>query len=216
MKRATPIATIAILALAASLAGCDVVPTRFKGTPVTEERPATGFDAIELHGASDVTVVAGDDFSLSIRADSSIIDDIHTSVVGTTLVISQDHKASVRRVEIVIHAPTLSSLEMLGAGSITVTGLAANRFTIAIAGAGDVTVSGDATTVVAVLSGAGSIDTTDLRGTDVTVRLSGVGSIAVAALRSLDAELSGVGEIKYEGDPTVTSKISGIGEIAHA
>ncbi len=216
MKRTTAIATLAIVALAASLAGCDVVPTRFKGTPITEERTVTAFDSIELRGVGDVTIVAGDDFSLSIRADESVIDGINTSVVGTTLIISEDQEASARRIEIVIHAPTLSSVEMLGASSIRVTDLATDRLAVAIAGAGDITVSGQTTTLIAVLSGAGSIDTTGLQATDVTVRLSGVGSISVAAARSLDAELNGVGEITYEGDPSITSKVSGVGKISRA
>jgi hypothetical protein len=216
MHRTTVAATLAILALAASLSGCDAVPARFKGTPVTEERAVTAFDSIEVRGASHITIVAGAEYSLSIRANEEVIDDVRTSVVGTTLLISEVRSASPSRIEIVIHAPTLSSIEMLGAGDITVTGIENDRLAIAIAGAGDITVSGQATTVIAVLSGAGEIDTTGLEAQDVTVRLSGVGSIAVAASRSLDAELSGVGEIRYQGDPSVTSKVSGVGQISHA
>ena len=216
MQRKTAAATLGILALAASLTACEAVPARFKGNPVTEERDVTAFDSIEVRGVGEITIVAGDDFALSVRADESDIDHINTSVVGTTLVISEDHAASSSRIEIEIHAPTLSSIEMLGAGDITVTGLETDRLAVAIAGAGDIAVSGQATTVVAVLSGAGEIDTTGLEAKDVTVRLSGVGSIRVAASRSLDAELSGVGEITYTGDPSVTSKMSGVGQISRA
>ena len=216
MQRTTVAATLAIIALAASLSACDAVPSRFKGTPVTQERAVTEFDSIELRGVGDITIVAGEDFSLSIRADESVIDDINTSVVGTTLLISEERAAASSRIEIEIHAPTLSSIEMLGAGSITVTGLDTDRLAVAIAGAGDVTVSGQSPTLIAVLSGTGEIVTTGLEAEDVTVRLSGVGSIAVAATRSLDAELSGVGEITYTGDPSVTSKVSGVGQIAKA
>ena len=217
MKRTTAVvASIATLALVASLAGCKVVPESFKGTPVTEDRAVTTFDSIELRGIGDITVVAGEELSLSVRADESVIAGVRTSVEGTTLVISQTDKANNARVEIIIHAPTLSSVEVLGAGSITVSGLDEERFAIAVAGAGDATVSGRATTVVAVLSGAGSIDASGLKGTDVTARLTGVGELSLDASRTLDAELSGVGDITYTGDPVVTSKVSGVGEIAHA
>jgi hypothetical protein len=216
MKRTTAVvASIATLALTASLAGCKVVPPSFKGTPVTEDRTVTAFDSIELRGVGDITVVAGEELSLSVRADESAIAGVRTSVEGTTLVISEDDKASSERIEIVIHVPTLSSVEVLGAGTITVTGLDVERFAIAVAGAGDATVSGRATTVVAVLTGVGSIDASALAGTDVTARLAGVGSLSLNASRTLDAELGGVGDITYTGDPVVTSKVSGVGEIAH-
>jgi hypothetical protein len=217
MKRTTAVvASIATLALTASLAGCKVVPSSFKGDPVTEERAVTAFDSIELRGLGDITVVAGEELSLTVRADKSAIAGVRTAVVGTTLVISETDKANSGRVEIVVHAPTLSSVEVLGAGSITVSGLDSERFAIAVAGAGEATISGRATTVVAVLSGAGSIDASDLKGTDVTARLTGVGELKLDASRTLDAELGGVGDITYTGDPVVTSKVSGIGEIKHA
>ena len=217
MKRTTAVvASVATLALIASLAGCKVVPNSFKGEPVTEDRAVTTFDSIELRGVGDITVVAGDKFSLSVRADKSAIAGVRTNVEGTTLVISEDTKATNGRVEIVIHAPTLSSVEVLGAGSITVSGLDVERFAIAVAGAGDATVSGRATTVVAVLSGAGSIDASGLAGTNVTARLTGVGSLSLDASETLDAELGGVGDITYSGEPVVTSKVSGVGQVKHA
>ena len=217
MKRTTAaVASVATLALVASLAGCKVVPNSFKGDPVTENRTVTTFDSIELRGVGDITVVAGDALSLSVRADKSAIAGVRTNVEGTTLVISEDTKATDGRVEIVIHAPTLSSVEVLGAGSITVSGLDVERFAIAVAGAGDATVSGRATTVVAVLSGAGSIDASGLTGTNVTARLTGVGSLSLNASKTLDAELGGVGDITYSGDPVVTSKVSGVGQVKHA
>jgi len=216
MKRTTAaVASIATLALTASLAGCKVVPSSFKGSPVTESRAVTAFDSIELRGIGDITVVAGDALSLTVRADESAIAGVHTNVEGTTLVISEDKKADNGRVEIVIHAPTLSSVEVLGAGSITVSGLDVERFAIAVAGAGDATLSGRANTVVAVLSGAGSIDASALTATDVTARLTGVGSLSLNASQTLDAELGGVGDITYTGDPVVTSKVSGVGKIKH-
>jgi hypothetical protein len=213
MKRTT-IAAAAIIALTLTLAGCKVTPASFSGTPVTQSRAVTTFDSIELRGVGDVTVVAGEAFSLSVRANSSTIDGVRTSVEGTTLVISEDDKAASGRVEIVIHAPTVSSVEVLGAGSVTVTGLDVERFAVAMAGAGDATVSGRAKTVVAVLSGVGSIDASALKSTDVTARLSGVGSLSLAASATLDAELGGVGDITYTGDPVVTSKVSGVGKVA--
>jgi hypothetical protein len=214
MKRTT-IAAATIVALTLTLAGCNVTPASFKGTPVTQSRAVTAFDSIELRGVGDVTVVAGEALSLSVRANSATIDGVRTSVEGTTLVISEDDKAASGRVEIVIHAPTVSSIEVLGAGSITVTGLDVDRFAVAMAGAGDATVSGRAKTVVAVLTGVGSIDASALMGTDVTARLSGVGSLSLAASSTLDAELGGVGDITYTGDPVVTSKVSGVGQVDH-
>jgi hypothetical protein len=217
MKRTTAVvASVATLALTASLTGCKVVPESFNETPVTEDRAVTAFDSIELRGLGDITVVAGQELSLSVRADRSAIAGVRTSVEGTTLIITEDDKANSGRVEITIHAPTLSSIEVLGAGTITVTDLDVERFAIAVAGAGDATVSGRATTVVAVLSGVGSINASALKGTDVTARLTGVGSLSLDASRTLDAELGGVGDITYTGDPVVTSKVSGVGEITHA
>lgn len=214
MKRTTAVvASIATLSLAASLAGCKVVPETFKGTPVTEDRTVTTFDSIELRGAGDVTVVSGSDYSLTVRANAALMDNIHTSIVGSTLIIDEDQQTGNNRIEFIIHVPSLSSVEVLGAGSVTVTGVDSEEFAVAVAGAADVSVSGRATTFVAVLSGVGDIDASSLAAKDVTARLSGVGSISVAASATLDAAASGVGEIFYSGDPSVKSKVTGIGQV---
>jgi hypothetical protein len=215
MNRTAILATATAAALAATLAGCDIVPQDFGGTPVTETRAVAPFTAVELRGQAVVTVVSSSDYALTVRADSTKVDAVHTSVIGDTLVITEDDKATTGRVEISIHAPQIESVEMLGAGTITVTGLKTDRFAVAVAGAGDVTVSGQTSSLVTALSGVGSIDARSLHAVDVTARMSGVGSITVNATSTLDAQLSGVGDIHYTGDPTVTSSVSGAGDITH-
>jgi hypothetical protein len=212
-RRSAVFSSLALATLALTLAGCDVVPSRFGGETVTEERTTTEFDGVEIRGAADTTIVVGGEYAISVRAGSNTIDGVHTSVVGTTLVIDEDDVAAARRVEVTIHAPSLSSVQILGAGTIDISGVDSDKFAIVVAGAGDVTAQGRTGSLVAIVAGTGEIDARQLLAADATARLAGVGTIKVAASATLKAELSGVGEIRYVGDPSVTSQVSGVGSI---
>ncbi len=212
-RRAIVLSSLAVVALAGALVGCDPISQRFAGDTVVETRTTDTFDAIEIRGAVDTTIVAGEAYSITIRAGDKVVGDVHTSVIGTTLVIDEEHVGSAGRVEVVVHAPTITSVQILGAGTVDISGIDTPQFAIALAGTGEVKAEGRAGTFVAVVGGTGSIDSLPLLADHVTARLAGVGSIKVAASVTLDAELTGVGEIRYSGDPVVTSHVTGVGEI---
>jgi len=213
-RRTAVVSSLAVASLAVALTACDIVPSNFSGETVTENRTAVAFDAVEIRGAADTTITVGPEYSITVRAGSDTIDDVRTSVQGSTLVIDEDDVATARRVEIAIETPSLTSVQILGAGSIDVTGIDSDKFAIVIAGAGDVTAQGSTRSLVAIVAGTGEIKATELLAADANVRLAGVGAIRVAASSTLEAELSGVGEIHYVGDPSVTKNVSGVGTIA--
>ncbi len=215
-RRTAVISSLAVASLAVALAGCDVTPSNFSGGVITENRATTSFDAVEIRGAANVTIVAGEDYAITVTAGDRTIGDVNTSVIGTTLVIDENRVTSAGKVDITLHAPTIRSVQILGAGNIDITGIDTDEFALVVAGAGDITAAGRADSVVALIAGTGKIDTFGLAARDATVRLNGVGEIRVAASGTLDAELNGVGEIVYSGDPVVTSKLAGVGNIGKA
>lgn len=210
-----PVARIAAAALVAfaavGLAGCGVAD---RADLTTQRRPSTPFDSIELRGYGDVTVTVGEDYDLVVRAREGDLDRIHTRVQDGTLVLSEDPKVGDGDVSFEISVPSLQSFEMLGAGTVHISGVYGPRFAIAFGGAGEVTVVGEATDVVVILTGAGTIDATGLKGTHVTARLDGVGTVDVWATSRLEAHLNGVGQIQYSGNPPVVeSDVDGLGSI---
>ena len=205
--------TAVVVALAATLSGCGVFADKGTGKTVTESRLATDFTSIELEGLGDVTVNVGTDYSLTVVADSAIIDDVTTSVVDGALILDKTFKVGDPHIEFVIGVPSLTSFDLDGAGNVTITGISGSRFAASVTGAGDVTLAGTVERLTLDLSGAGTITSTALPASDVVATLAGTGTIRPFATDTLDAQIAGVGEILYQGDPTVTSSVAGVGRV---
>ncbi|MBN2176703.1 MAG: DUF2807 domain-containing protein [Demequinaceae bacterium] len=197
------------------LGGCSVFSQGPSGETVTEFHTLTAFSEVDLLGIGDVTVVPGDDYSVTVTTDATFIDGVQVEVRDGELILNEDYDFSTRdlHVSFLVTTSSLESVTLTGAGNLTVSGVNTKAFGITLAGAGNVTVSGRASTLNVLLAGAGSINTTGLEAGVADVRLVGAGDIDVSASDSLTVSLSGVGDVTYVGNPDVDSTVRGVGTI---
>src|SRR5512138_2968253 len=106
MRRAR-VVLAAVVSLVAVAAGPAAARERGEiegdGNPTTQRRDAPPFDAIDLEGASDVSVRVGGERTLSVTIDGNLQPHLQTEVRGGTLVIRTDERLHPRtnaRVEI--------------------------------------------------------------------------------------------------------------------
>lgn len=232
----------AILALALfGLAGCSFATTvtRGSGKMITESRPVSNFQRVDLSGIGELNITQGETESLTIEADDNLMPYIKTTVQNGTLNIGLDTTRGAislnpsKPIKYTLQAKTLDSIVVSGAGNVNAPSIKSDSFTVrtsgagnitipqvqattltsGISGAGSMTLGGQAGTQNATLSGLGNYSAGDLKSTNATVNLTGAGSATVWATDSLDARISGAGSITYYGSPQVKQNISGLGSI---
>jgi len=212
-------------------------PVVRSGEEVTENRQVSGFDAIKVSIAGDVTIEQGEVESVMITADKNIIGDIKTEVRGGTLYVETTPGLHLFNwpgpVQVTIQVKDLRSLVFSGAGEIQVKdlkttsldlvvsgagnvvldNLAADQLKSTLSGAGNITANGKVADQEIQISGVGSYKGADLQSDNLTIRISGAGSADVWAKETLVARISGVGSVNYFGDPHIEKEISGAGSI---
>ncbi len=235
-------AAVALLTLAVS--ACDVdleLPdmTRIdgSGTIATETVDAAGFDSVALMSEGDVTITIGDEPSVTITGDDNLLPILDATVANGTLRLeltedNTDIEPS-RAIEWRIVVPSLTAVQLTGAGNMAVDSLAAATFDVTLTGAGSISVADlDASTVMVSIPGAGSVTLAgeadqqevripgagdyqgmDLRTRDAEVTVSGAGSATVMVTERLDATVTGVGSILYAGNPDVIETVTGVGSV---
>ncbi|GHU70199.1 DUF2807 domain-containing protein [Clostridia bacterium] len=165
------------------------------GTVTNQDRAVDEFDRIVFSGAGEVTIKFADRYSVIVTADDNTQQHIKMNAEDGVLTISMDVKTvRATKLSIDITMPTLTAIDMEGAGSITL---------------GD----GSADNLAVKLSGVGSIDATRYQIKNASVNLEGVGTLKVWATESLSGKLSGVGQLVYKGSPTLNVDHEGLGNI---
>jgi hypothetical protein len=191
---------------------------RGSGAAATDTRAVPAFGAVDLTGANAVVVSVGVDRSVTVHGDGNLLPYVSTEVRAGTLEIGQTREFSTSApMSVEVGVPSLDAVTLSGSGTLTVSGVRADRFTVRVTGSGVVTVTGAATTLEATLSGTGDVRLGDLVAQDVTATVSGSGRMEVNATRSLDATVAGVGSIVYGGHPAqVKTTVTGTGSIGEA
>lgn len=209
-----------------------------RGNVVEESRHVSGYNGIDLRCNATIDYVQDSVFSISLSAQSNILEVLRTSVEGETLVIEFDK--GVRRhkpIHIVIHSPgvnalllsgsgrintsnTISgsdlSLRISGSGNINISSLNVQQLSAGISGSGNINLAGGtATSESFSVSGSGNIKALDVSAATNTSKISGSGDISVKASDALDLIITGSGNIRYTGTPVINSRISGSGKIIH-
>jgi putative autotransporter adhesin-like protein len=187
------------------------------GVPASEVREVAEFDRIELVGSNNVVIRVGDQQSVVVNTDDNLLDHITTEVRLGELVVGNRPGSFATRAptSVEITVPRLTALTLSGSGSMTVDGLAAQSFAVALPGSGTVSGSGTANRLDVSVAGSGVVQFTEVRAADVGAVVSGSGSISVTATERLDAVVSGSGAVLYAGSPEqVTKNITGTGAIS--
>jgi len=184
------------------------------GVAATQARTVKPFTAIDLTGASDVTVRVGTQQTVLVRADDNLISRVETSVRRGVLVVSE--RGSFARnlpMRIEVTVPHLDSTRLIGSGMISVEGVHARTFTAELVGSGVLTIAGTADKLDARLAGSGSMQLGQLAARSVVASVPGSGRLDVEASQNLHASISGSGAIVYGGHPTLEHSVTGSGAI---
>ena len=208
------LATLAVVLLVRG-AGPSSPGIQGSGIAAAQTRTVAGFSRLDLTGSNNVTVVVGAPQSVVVRADSNLISHVTTQVVGGTLVIG-DTGSFTRRapMSVEVSVPSLTALNLSGAGQISVTGINVPRLAVTVSGSGLLSAAGTATQLDVTLSGDGQAQLFQLTARDVHAVVTGSGLIQVNATTSLDAAVPGTGAIVYSGNPPrVTTSVTGTGAV---
>ncbi|HJO93450.1 MAG TPA: head GIN domain-containing protein [Victivallales bacterium] len=218
MNKHTKLALIlSIMGLTALLAGCAGI--HGNGTPSTDKRLLSNFNAINLQGGYEVYIHINKNTQshITISGDDNILPLITSNVEDNTLYIKKTKYIDKNLTLVLnIYTKNLESLTINGAGKINVPNLNNKQFYLDISGATSVTLSGTTNSLIITSSGASDINAEDLKAINGKIHLSGTSSAKIFVTGNLKANISGIGSITYYGNPKVVSqKITGIGKINH-
>ncbi len=213
------LATMVVLSLA--LQGCTMARTVRGGGPVEiETRNVSGATGVAVSTPGELTVVLGQDFTLTIETERNLLPYYETEVVGGVLNIRTRpavRLVSVRAPRFVLTVPALDTVVVSGSARVVAPALTSDRFAIRISGSGNVAVAGLETQALTVsISGSGEAKLGQLTASRVDTALSGSGRIEIAAGEAAEqtVEISGSGAHLAQGlaSQVVTVRASGSGK----
>jgi hypothetical protein len=203
------------------------------GKLASEVRPVSDFDRVLHSGSGHLSIVQGEQESLTIETDDNLLPLIESRVADHCLHIGPEH-ANLRPTQTIqyrlqlknlkeLHlsgsleadAPSLSAdqlaLRISGSGKIQIPKLETKALDVRVSGSGDIELAGKADRQTVSISGSGDYRAGNCEGNNVNVNVSGSGDATVWARLTLDAQVSGSGDIKYYGSPQINSHVSGAG-----
>ncbi|MCX6266444.1 MAG: DUF2807 domain-containing protein [Bacteroidetes bacterium] len=230
-----PVAITALLTLSL-FTSCEKI--KGKGDVITETRSTSAYHSISLAMSATVYYTPDTIYSLQIRGQENILNNILTEVEGNQMVIHikngvilKDHEP----VQVYIKAPALTgltvsgsgdiftenewnttsvSLNISGSGNINIATVNAGQLTANISGSGSITASsGLVKREDLKISGSGTINLRGVNAETVYTTTSGSGDTYLTASSLLDATISGSGNVWYIGTPAINVHISGSGNL---
>lgn len=212
--------------------------TSGSGNVTAQERAATGFTAIRLHGPFAVEARAADRERVTVRIDENLHSMVEVEVrANGTLEVrpTRDAAFTTRQLPVVIvEYVKLAGVSVEGSGDVVANNLRpAERFRAAVAGSGDVCLSGVRTAklelavagsgdvraigasdeVTVRVSGSGDVAAQSLVGRHVRVSIAGSGDAKVNAMEMLEVSIAGSGDVRYVGTPKVKQSVAGSGTV---
>ncbi len=233
-RESGPVALLGVLAAAAALtlAGCGTAldPTiAGSGTIVESDRQVSGFEAIEVDGPLDVSVVTGATPAALVRTDDNLQQQVLVDVDDATLQLALDDpvRTDTLEVQVTVPAQTLTGIDLDGAASLTgteplgpeslrVVADGASRVFVVVDtaelgidanGASVVNVTGTTERLELTADGASSVEVGELDTADATVSVRGASRATVQVEGELSATAAGASTVEYGGDPAVTSDV---------
>ena len=164
----------------ALLMSCDSGITG-KGNIVSEKREVSSFSVIRSHAVAEIVFTQDSSLSIEVKGYENLLPLLITRVEDGILTI--ETKENIRMVgkqhlQVFIHVPSLSKLELTGVGSISSDGnFNFGNVSVNLSGVGSIDLTGHAGKAILLNSGAGSIQCKHLQTDTVVASNSGVGSI---------------------------------------
>lgn len=206
---------------------------------VTETRDVAEFTKIHLMGKANLIIQQGDEESVKIVANGSLIPYIRTKVKKGTLKI--DEKVSgweslfkvFETYDVYVTVKEIEEINLAGKGKVlSESTLRGNSLALSISGAGDMNLALNVKKLSASLAGSGQYylnGKTEVQEITVTgkgdynalemasdraaVDIRGFADIEINVKEKLDVSITGKGTVRYIGKPVVSQKIFGSGKI---
>jgi hypothetical protein len=240
-KRIIPLLVVMIITTMA-LSSC-VVPLRGvirgSGNTITESRTVADFNRVQLDGAGTLTIIKGESEALQITADDNVLPKLTSDVIQGELILGfqanwwQSAIIPTQGIHYALTVKDLSeitingaadldmydfetdslTIEVNGAGKITVTNLTARDFEFEINGTANSQLSGEVENLAIQVNGMGNVSAGSLLASSADIEINGLGNGTVWVTDSLSVSISGGGSLNYYGYPTISQNISGAGEI---
>lgn len=217
------------LLAAAMLACLGSVNITGSGNVVTREEDISGFDKVDISHAFEVKITQDDEFSVVIRVDDNLVDELRVEKQGDTLIIGlkpgTGFNIQNQTMEADVTMPALTGIDASGASKVTVSGFkSGDSFAADISGASTLTgdieagdtafdvsgastskLSGSAEDTKIDASGASTVDLGDFPVGNATIDASGASNVSVNVSGELNADANGASTITYGGNPTMGS-----------
>lgn len=180
---------------------------RGSGNVITQNRPLSGFTAIEVGGIFEVEVTSQKEFGVVVEADDNLLELIKTEVDGGVLKIETDEKVSPSSpIRITISAPDIDRLSISGVASVSVNDINNKKLTIDASGASKINLAGQTSQLTIDVSGATKVDAEKLSAENANIEASGASKAGVNITGNLRADASGASKIFYTGTPASIEK----------
>lgn len=208
------------------------------GEVITKNFNTSDYDKISGSNSIDITLVKGKEGTITVEAESNIMEHLEIEVKGDRLEIGIEDGYNIntrKGIKVTVPVNKISSLSMAGSGDIksnmilksrdmhiSVAGsgdievaVESKKLHVSIAGSGDVKISGRAEYLDASIAGSGAISGFDLKANNVDASIAGSGDVSVYCTGGkLKASIVGSGDLRYKGTTSEVKKsIMGSGDI---
>ncbi|ALM19944.1 hypothetical protein JCM19294_717 [Nonlabens tegetincola] len=196
------------------------------------------YDKVNVRNSIDVTLVAGKEGSIEVKAESNIMEHIEIEVKGGRLKIGIEdgYNVSTRKgIYVTVPVQEIEALSLAGSGDIhselvlkssnmeiSVAGSGnieveteSRNLEVNVAGSGDIILKGRTENLDASVAGSGDIEGFGLRANNIDASIAGSGDISVYCNGgTINASIAGSGDIVYDGKSSkVKTSIIGSGDV---
>ncbi len=208
------------------------------GNVVTQTFTTANYDGISVSGSMDVKLIAGNEGSIKVEAESNIMEYLDIEVKGTSLIIGIKNGVNLntkKGIKVYVPVEQVDQVSLAGSGDIysdlvlksekmdiSVAGSGdiklateSRRLKLNVAGSGDLKISGRTENLEANVAGSGDISAFDLKANNVKASIAGSGDVAVFCNGGeMTASIVGSGDLRYKGETSKIKKsIMGSGDI---
>ena len=203
-----------VVVLSLALTGCTINGFNFNvpgktingsGDVTTENRDVAGFDKVDMQSIGNLTIVQGNEESLTITADENLLSYITTDVVNGTLQIGMKPNISLnpsKAIEYQLVMKSVAGVQLSGFGNIESEGLKGEDLEVKLSGSGDINIGTiESDNLLVRISGFGDFDSQSIKAKTPTIEITGSGDINVDELEAEDlvVKISGFGNAKMAG-----------------
>lgn len=196
----------------------------------------SGFDRVGVSGADDVTIRAGNIFSVVATGGQDDLDKLDIRVEGGQLKVGRKSSGwnwNGKEVAIAVTMPALRGLavsgsadvradkgvadvfhvRVSGSGNVDVASLDAKTANVSVSGSGNVRMAGRCGAQNVKVAGSGNVDLSALNCVNSAISVAGSGDVMARASGQAAISVAGSGDVTIAGGAKCTKKVAGSGDV---